>query len=738
MKHSKFKQRLFVTFLFLVGLGAGGALVLPSLLNIDRYRPLIEKLAQEKLQGSLSLGKLQLTLLGKIAVQVERAELLDLEKKPLVSVGKFELAFPVLKILKGSPEIQIRMIQPQIYFERNSKGDFNMTQIIRKNSEEKAKGSEEVQTPASVASTEAMPSFLKRAGLSLFIQDADLKFTDQKSRSDYQLKKVGIQTGVLTLDKLPTFLITADLNTQIGKEGKVSGPFRMEAQSKDNGVLLQGYFNDLAIDWNQSFQKKAGTPLEVSAHLSKDKNKVMLQEGTVIYEKAKVGFSGDFFQSEEGQEAQGNLWVKLTSFPFRGPYFKQDLDISGEAKLTLDSIEQSIIQLKGKSFELVLNTQVNSFSDPQVKVDIVSSGMDLDELFDWKAMKEAKKNKEPEARSQPVTNSSSATTKESSPAQKALGRVWVQIKSLKAYNVLIEPIKGQFNLKNLKLEGSFDEAQVLGGKLRLGLNVDASQKELQYSFQGQMKNVSLANAVASQVEWLKNTLVGSLDGELSGTGSGMNAEKAKQNLKMTGKVQVRPAKLSTIDINQMVSQGVTSAISKAGDKIPGLKGKQLKIDPVSSEFQQMTSSFSIKDGVFFSPDFYAQAVPRKGLEAKGVTRLDIRDFSLDAHWDISDPYNLLKMNEVSVEEGGVRVESILLEKGKAFYFPVKIRGNLFKPDYDYGAIPETLASIALKNVSFAVQERAKGELKKQAQEKLKQVTDKAPPQVQQILKGIFK
>jgi len=720
----------------------GAALILPSVFEVDRYRPQLVDLANQKINGTLSLGKLRLVLWGKIAVQVEKAELMDSQRRTLLSVDDLECALPVMKLISGNPEVQIRMIKPVVQVEKDGVGGWNFESLIRKEIEKKGSESQASVSSPSEQKKDEVPSWLKKAGVSLLIQEADLKFKDLGSQSEYELKQVSIQTGLLSLEKIPTFSLSAVLDTKIGNTGSAMGPFNVQAKQDGESIRFQADFSKLAIEGNQGFKKTGGSALRVGARIAPDSKSVRIQEGELVWEDAKLQFQGEITKPGSTEKPEGKLNLSLSGLPIRGPHFKQSLALSGEAELTLDSVEKSAIHLKGKGFDLAIQAQVKSFSEPKLNVQVRSNQMDLDELLDWQAMKEASraKLKSPaQSTLQEGAKKASATpSSEKSPAHKATGTVSIQLKELKAYNIVIEPVNGNFALQNRVLNGGFEEAKVLGGRVKLNAALDGSKDEVHYQFQGQLNEISLDKAVASQVEWLKNTMVGSLNGEISGKGFGLEAEKAKKNLRMTGKIQVKPARLSTIDINQMIREGVNKSLSKVGEKIPALKGKELKLDSVASEFQQITATFSLADGYFRSPDFYAQAVPQKGLEARGETQLNILDFGLDANWEISDPFNILKMKEIGVEESGVRVESLLLEKGKPFRFPVRIRGNLFQPDYDYGAIAETLANIALKNVSIALQDRAKGELKKQAEEKLKQAVEKAPPQIQQILKGIFK
>lgn len=738
----KSKKRLLLALSSFLGFILLGIVVLPFLVDVDRFRPEVVRLANEKINGTLELGKLKLTLWGKIAVKVERARLLDSNQKNLISVGDFEIVLPLLKLIKAEPEVRIWLVSPVIEVERNARGEWNLAKILKQSSEQESVTKEAEPENKKAKESGAVPSWIKKAGVSLSLKRANLLISDLKTQSQYELKAVNVETGLLSLDRLPAFSLSAQLNTKIGQIGEVAGPFELQAKTEGNSLKINGNFDQLLISFGEKISKQPGVAFRFEAVLSKDKDRLRLQDGAVVWDNAQARLSG-FLKTPQGQEPlEANLLVGVSGIKLRGPYFKQDLVLSGDAEMTLDSIEKAEFKLKGTGFDLGLFAQVKSFTDPRIKLEVESNGMDLDQLIDWKAMKEASKSKKaeelPHSESPPSKKNLVGKKEQNSAAQKAEGTVGIKIKALKAYNIVIEPIKGQFGLRNLKLVGRFDEAQMLGGRLAVSAQVDASDSAVQYAFQTQVKNVSLEKAVSSQVEWLKNTFVGSMSGEMSGQGEGLEATQAKRALKASGKILVKPAKLSSIDINQIVVKGISGTVSKVAEKIPSLRGKELKMEAVASDFQQISSSFKIADGKFVSPDFYAQAVPGKGIELRGETQVGLLDYNLEANWEVSDPYNVLKMKEVSVEEAGFKVDSILIERGKAFQIPLRVRGNLFKPEYDYGEVPEALANIALKNISLAAQDRAKEELKKQAQEKVKQLTEKAPEPVKNLLKGIFK
>jgi hypothetical protein len=251
------------------------------------------------------------------------------------------------------------MVNPKVQVERDLKGSWNFANLLKGGAQPPKEISyESQQTPQ-----KEIPGWLKKAGLSLSVQDAFIKVSDRKSQSDYDLNQVSLKTGLLSLEKLPSFALNATLNTKIGNTGEVKGPFEVLAEPQGEGLKLRADFKKLVIQWGDSFQKKADSPLSIQALIWRE--------------------TDDYRMS-----------INLPGFPIRGPFFKQSLELSGEAHLGKDKLEKAVLELKGKNFNCSLNASVESFSKPNLKVELISTQMDLDELIDWQAMKEASKSKQ--------------------------------------------------------------------------------------------------------------------------------------------------------------------------------------------------------------------------------------------------------------------------------------------------------------------------------------------------------
>jgi len=690
-------------FRFLVGslglitlLLIGTALIAPHFIQVDKYRPELVKAINDKIKGSFSLGNLKLDLWGKVAVSAEEADLKDPEGKTIVSVGRFFFKVPLISLLKLSPEVRLELDSPQIFLERSKKGEWNVLDLMKKTETFPAESS---SPSASKKVSQAPLALLAKTKLSMKVESATLEVKDNQTQNQFTLSSLFLRTGELSLENVPEFEAGAQVKTQT-PAASVEGPLFISGKSKGSDLELEINLNQLKIEKEGVFIKKAGVAADAQMILSRLSDALEIKKGVLQFHESSAQFEGQVRSEGSSVFQISSGGVELKSFETLLPALPKEA-IQGKVNFNLE--------LKGPPDQL----------QAQLK-----SGI---ENFSFKA----------KAYPKPLRFSGELSGKMN--FQKNLEGDFVFLSSsVDAAGIEIKPVRIQARQVGMKINSTMNEADTLGGKLKATFSLDMSGKVPRYRFSKTLKGISLESAIASQMDIFKNTLVGNLDGVLEGEGEGFDPEMAKKKLKAQGKVEVRPARFSTIDINKVISEVSREMTQKLQDQVPQLKGKTLKLDPVASEFKKMTASFKISDGEFVSTDFFAESFPQKGVDIRGSTRVGILDYRLQADWEITDPYNVTRAKDLNVDLAGVRLDSILVEKGKAFRFPIKVRGTLFEPKYDYGSVPEALAQVALKNISGAAQEKMKGEAKKKAQEELQKLTEKAPAPVKNLLKGLFK
>lgn len=715
-KWIRFLVGSFLTVVFLI---VGTALIAPHFIKVDKYRTEIVQAVNNQINGNFSLGNLKLDLWGKIAVSAENADLKDSQGKSVLSVGRFFVKVPFISLLKFSPEVRVELDSPQINLERAKKGNWNVLSLVNKTSSPVSQNSPvpsdspvlpdspapsqstspSGSSPTGPNSSPAPLAFLARTKVSLQVEKAALQLKDDQTQNQLSFSSVFLRTGELSLQSVPEFEAEAQIKTK-SPQASLEGPVRISGKNKGTGLDLFIDLNDLKIEKEGVFTKKAGVQTNCQMILHQLPDGIELKKGEIRFHEATLQFDGQI-------RPQGASVFRVQSEGISLPSFESLLvampkgAVAGKLNLNLEvkgPLDQLQAQLKSRIDKF-------SFQSKAYPKPVKLSGELNGQLIFRKVPQ---------------------------------GEFNFYASSVDAAGIEIRPVKIQIRQQGSKVNGKLNEAQTLGGKVRADFAVDTGGKMPHYTFSKSLQGIQIEKAVSSQMEAFKNTLFGTLDGFIEGKGESFDPEIAKKNLKAQGKLEVKPARFSTIDINKVISEVSVQMAQKLQDQVPQLKGKKLKLDPVASEFKRVTASFQIKDGEFIAPDFFAESIPQKGVDIRGSTKVGISDYRLTADWEITDPYNVTRAKDLNVDLAGMKVNSILVEKGKAFRFPIKVRGTLLDPKYEYGAVPEALAQVALKNISGAAQEKAKGEAKKKAQQELQKLTEKAPAPVKNLLKGLFK
>jgi hypothetical protein len=276
---------------------------------------------------------------------------------------------------------------------------------------------------------------------------------------------------------------------------------------------------------------------------------------------------------------------------------------------------------------------------------------------------------------------------------------------------------------------------VFSGRVNAEAHTQFKPARPTYQWKAQVSGLDLKQAMESQLQLFKNTLIGKANFDIQGQGTSFNPEPAITNLRANGKMNVTDASFATIDIMKMVSEALNKSLSQMGEKVPGMKGKSVSLPSQTSSYESISSDFTVAQAKFTSPNFFAKAKPNQGIEVKGRTSVGLKDYTLDSFWEVIDTYNLTRLKEVSVEQAGTRVEHVLAEGNGPVRFPIHVGCTVKAPCYSYSEVPSYLAKIALNNVGKAMTGRAKDEARKKAEAVIERAV---PPSVKDSIKEKFK
>ncbi|MCB0405926.1 MAG: AsmA family protein, partial [Bdellovibrionales bacterium] len=396
-----------------------------------------------------------------------------------------------------------------------------------------------------------------------------------------------------------------------------------------------------------------------------------------------------------------------------------------------ERVEKFALTMKAPGNDLRVTGSVQSFKAPKVNFEIASKGMDLDRLMKFETKAEAA-GKAGGTKNGPSSESVDfdamlEPVRKNGILKKATGVLTVNMAAVRLMNVAISSIQSRMSMRQLVFKLEKFGLGVFGGKVGASGTVNVQGKAPTYSLNVDVSGADLRQAVESQFAPFKNTLVGKGFFKMGVSGKSFNPPAAKANLSGQGNMRVEGARFNTIDIGRVAAEAVNKAMSDVAAKVPELRGKQLAAPKaVESEYESVTGNFTIQQSVFSAPDFFAKALPNRGLDIRGRTSVNLVTDALEADWELRDTYNALNARDMSIKIADQVVPQILAKDG-VVVLPVQVRGSVFDPKVTYTSVPEALIRVALDNIKRSAENRAKAEVQKAVQNEAKK-----------LFKGLFK
>jgi len=791
-------KKLLIVLGVLVGLFLAAIIIIPLVVDVDQYRPKVVEAINEKLNGKMELGQLNLKMWGTIKVGIAGLNLTDAKNRKVISVQSAEVLIPWSSIFGGSPLLTFQMDQPEVRVIKDLNGKLNVMTLMKEDAshsadsdsdEDSKKG--EHEKPSSSTTGQKLPSFVTNARLGVELSRASFTYSDLMTKSDTQAKDLNLSIKDLSLSRETEMKLSGQLAASQEDAFKVSGPFLVHMTAKphvSSGKLqsmsmeFDGDFGDLEIKAGEAFHKKKGLKARFDGKISMTPQDLTITQVNAQFFNADVSVDGKVTNlGNEGQDPVVDIEFKSNTIDLsswnelipmlkeyslsgtasldgfaKGPssklqyggdllvqnlkakseYLKAEPVMNMSVKITTDRIEKFLATLKAPGNDLKIEGDVVSFAQPKVSLNITSQSMDLDQLIKLPELKKGEAvTNESEKRSSGAGNKSAEDDLDAmldpmrvSPAMNAMVAIAnIDIKLIKFYDIALTGFQSKVSIKNLVASVDQASVNVFTGKVTMKAATAMKPKTPTYHFSGAITGLDLQKAVTSKLELLKNTVIGKLTMKIDGSGASYNTDAAIKNLNSHGSFKVEDAIFTAIDIGKMAGEGINKALEKVGDKIPGLKGKTVKgLDRGNAKYQYVSTDFSIKNGIFSAPNFVAKAYPNTGLDVKGTTSVNLVNEELNAEWEISDPSNMTKARDVSVNIAGREISGILANDGKVVVLPITIGCKYTSPCPSYGKLAEHFAKVALDNTK----DKAKEVVKEEVKEKAKDVGKK-------LQKGLF-
>ncbi len=149
MKHKKLLIYSGITLVVIVAV----LLVLPFVINLDKYIPKITGAASKAIGRQVSIGHLRLTILSGLGVELKDVTVQEKvpTKTPFVHVEDVDVGVKLLPLLKKEISIsKVILTEPEINIIRYPDGTYNFSDMLKKQSEKPAEKTTEAAKPSSV------------------------------------------------------------------------------------------------------------------------------------------------------------------------------------------------------------------------------------------------------------------------------------------------------------------------------------------------------------------------------------------------------------------------------------------------------------------------------------------------------------------------------------------------------------------------------------------------------------
>ena len=331
-------KKIGIIFGAFVVLILAAIVIIPLVVDVDKYRPEIVNAANQNLNGQLELGHLKLSLFGHIRVEVDGLSLKDAQGHDVVSVKDASFFLPFFPLLSGSPVVDLQLDSPSVNVVKNRAGKLNLMSLMKSAQNESAAAqpnttapspakpatssqptanaqakpeaaqpqtAAKAQAPTATSAPVEIPAIAARARVGFALMHALVTYKDETSGLVTDLKDLNIVVKDLSLSRPSQVSVWSDFDTHMVKDGKktldVAGPGRIDlvfspevSGGKLSRFTLSGKadFDGLDISIPGTFEKKKGVAANVELAASGSDKEMNIEKADVNFFNAQVKTSG--------------------------------------------------------------------------------------------------------------------------------------------------------------------------------------------------------------------------------------------------------------------------------------------------------------------------------------------------------------------------------------------------------------------------------------------------------------
>jgi AsmA protein len=536
-------------------------LILPMFVDVQKYKPEIEKKVSEATGRPFSIGgQLELSLFPWAGLAFSDLHLGNppgFKEKDFVSVKSFEARVKLLPLLSRDVQVKRFILEgPRVVLEKNRTGQGSWEGIGKPSHEVPSKLPKKGEKPPETEPGEALP--IKAIAVGEFaITEGDVLWIDQPTGERKEISDVTLRLYDVSLDRPIRFAFSAKLDEQpLSMEGK-AGPV-----GKDPGKGTIPL--DLVV--------KALKQLEISL------------KGNIVDPATRPQFDlalqVSSFSPRKLVAALGQTFPVTTADP-------EALNrVSLQAKLRGDqehvSVSDGVLDLDESELSFSINAK--DYSKPDVQFDLNLDTIDLDKYLPPPAEKKTTEEK---------TNAKGPAAQQDkidyTPLRRLVLDGSMRVGKLKAHGAKMQDLYLKVSGKNGRFDLEPLTAKLYGGDLSAAGALDVGKDNPKSNLELHAKEIQAGPLLKDVLE--KDLLEGNVQAEVALSMAGDEAEAIKRTLNGKGNLLFKDGAIIGIDLAGMVRN------AKAAFGLAEKKAERPKTD-----FSELHSSFTITDGIVDTPD----------------------------------------------------------------------------------------------------------------------------------------
>jgi AsmA protein len=536
-------------------------LIVPMFVDVQKYKPEIEKKVSEATGRPFSIGgKLELSLFPWAGLAFSDLHLGNppgFKEKDFVSVKSFEARVKLLPLLSRDVQVKRFILEgPRIVLEKNRSGQGSWEGIGKPSGEVPSKLPKKGEKPPEKGPGEGLP--IKAIAVGEFaITEGDVLWIDQPTGERKEISDVTLRLYDVSLDRPIRFAFSAKLDKQpLSMEGK-AGPV-----GKDPG--------------------KGTIPLDLVVKALKELD--ISLKGNIVDPATRPQFDlalqVSSFSPRKLVAALGQTFPVTTADP-------EALNrVSLQAKVRGDQEHMSVSDGALDLDESKLSFSINAkdYSKPDVQFDLNLDTIDLDRYLpppaEEKTTEEKTNAKGPAAQQDKI---------DYTPLRRLVLDGSMRVGKVKAHGAKMQDLYLKVSGKNGRFDLEPLTAKLYGGDLSAAGALDVGKDIPKSNLEVHAKEIQAGPLLKDVLE--KDLLEGNVQAEVALSMAGDEAEAIKRTLNGKGDLLFKDGAIVGIDLAGMVRNAKAAF---------GLAEKQA--ERPKTDFSELHSPFTITDGIVDTTD----------------------------------------------------------------------------------------------------------------------------------------